>query len=829
MKSKMVSVVLYVIIAASISTPITVNVGQQSSSSNGIVGLPLSNLSEANTQNVGQPNPNPSESENPVLSAISIPIPQIVVQSSLSLSGIGGLDDSPWPMFRHDLKHTGLSPYDTSTNPGKLKWSFTIGSWVDSSTAIGSDGTIYVGSDGHKLYAINPDGIEKWNFTTGEYITSSPAIDSDGTIYVGSTDYKLYAINPDGTEKWNFITGNHVYSSPVIGLDGTIYIGSNDKKLHAVNPDGTVKWSFMTGHYIRSSPAIGSDGTIYVGSYDNKLYAINPDGTERWSFPTGSYVQSSPAIGSDGTIYVGSGNGRLYAINPDGTEKWSFPTGDFVFSSPAIGSDGIIYVGSGDQKLYAINPDGTEKWNFTTSDEIFSSPAIGSDGSIYVGSRDSKLYAIGTLNIPPIADAGSDQTVNEGNIVEFDASASNDPDGTIETYEWDFESDGIYDYVEITNSSSDGVFDGKTTHIYGDNGIFKVTLRITDDDGLNHTDTCNITVNNIAPIVDVLPPFTTNEFESVTLTGHATDPGSDDLTFEWTWEYASWGDKTTIYYNDDIGPDPYPSPTISPRDVMEDATCQFGDDGIFKVTFTVSDDDGGSTTVLTNVTVNNVDPLVTIESTIMDVDIGLRVAGRKYNDVGMTLYEESTPIGSVSIERMPGSPDDQMAWIPITLNMTKTYSATVTFTPEDPPNIGANPVWIYIKSETGSINKIHHTFNVQQSKKRYSEHWNHVEPWKINLNTHLIGLPFEIISHITDPGSDDETITLTYSSQNVEVTHLSNPPNHDPYPSPEVNPRDIIETTTLVYEGLGTVTIVAKDDDNFRLWIGQGSDSIDII
>ena len=38
-------------------------------------------------------------------------------------------------------------------------------------------------------------------------INSSPAIGADGTIYVGSEDDKLYAINPDGSQKWAFSTG----------------------------------------------------------------------------------------------------------------------------------------------------------------------------------------------------------------------------------------------------------------------------------------------------------------------------------------------------------------------------------------------------------------------------------------------------------------------------------------------------------------------------------------------------------------------------------------------------------------------------------------------
>lgn len=38
------------------------------------------------------------------------------------------------------------------------------------------------------------DGDMKWAFQTGGYIEPSPAIGSDGTVYVGSYDGRLYAI-----------------------------------------------------------------------------------------------------------------------------------------------------------------------------------------------------------------------------------------------------------------------------------------------------------------------------------------------------------------------------------------------------------------------------------------------------------------------------------------------------------------------------------------------------------------------------------------------------------------------------------------------------------
>ena len=242
-------------------------------------------------------------------------------------------------------------------------------------------------------------------------VNSSPAIGSDGTIYVGSEDSSLYAMNPDGTLKWKFNTGiateisggitlskGPINSSPAIGNDGTIYVGSDNGFFYAVNPDGTLKWVFSTAlsedvpgqgfiqigkGAIHSSPAIGDDGMIYVGSDNGFLYAISPEGDLKWAYETGDAISSSPAIGSDGTIFIGSEDKHFYAINPGGTFKWVFPTTGAITSSPAIGSDGTIYVGSGDKFLYAINSNGELKWSFETEGAITSSPAIGNGGVIY--------------------------------------------------------------------------------------------------------------------------------------------------------------------------------------------------------------------------------------------------------------------------------------------------------------------------------------------------------------------------------------------------------------------------------------------------------------
>jgi hypothetical protein len=196
-------------------------------------------------------------------------------------------------------------------------------------------------------------GTVKWRCQVGDDVYSSPAIGADGTVYVGSADHHLYAIDSTGTLKWRYLTGD-VSSSPAVGSDGTIYVGSGDDYLYAFNSNGTLKWRYQTGGDIWSSPAVGSDGTIYAGSYDGYFYALNPDGTLKWSYKTGDLITSSPAISSDGTIYVGSYDGYLYALQLDGALKWRLRIGEVHSSSPAIATDGTVYIGAVGA-IFAVN------------------------------------------------------------------------------------------------------------------------------------------------------------------------------------------------------------------------------------------------------------------------------------------------------------------------------------------------------------------------------------------------------------------------------------------------------------------------------------------
>ena len=169
---------------------------------------------------------------------------------------------------------------------GSENWIFKGNGKVSQTPAISNDGNIYVASyddetNDNYLYAINPDGSQKWKIKMDG--KGSPSIGSDDTIYFGSENKHLYAINPDGSQKWKFKAIGEYYSLAAVGADGTIYIvagdanwGIQDKTdanhiLFAINPDGSEKWRRKVRNNVKPTP-VDSLNIIAIG---NQLISIS--------------------------------------------------------------------------------------------------------------------------------------------------------------------------------------------------------------------------------------------------------------------------------------------------------------------------------------------------------------------------------------------------------------------------------------------------------------------------------------------------------------------------------------------------------------------------
>lgn len=100
---------------------------------------------------------------------------------------------------------------------------------------------------------------------------------------------------------------------------------------------------------------------------------------------------------------------------------------------------------------------------------------------------------IGIINEIPIADAGEDQTVDQGAKVVLDASKSSDKDGTIESYVW-IEEGRVLSEESVFTTSSLGV------------GIHRIALVVTDNAGATNDDIVFITVNGFQANEEINPP-----------------------------------------------------------------------------------------------------------------------------------------------------------------------------------------------------------------------------------------------------------------------------------------------------------------------------------
>lgn len=153
---------------------------------------------------------------------------------------------------------------------------------------------------------------------------------------------------------------------------------------------------------------------------------------------------------------------------------------------------------------------------------------ISAEASVVPGETDAgdNTYTNGTITIsvlkPPVASfiyTPHNPVINE--TVTFNASASNDSDGTIASYAWDF-GDGTSDTGMIV------------TRAYPVVGSYNVTLVVTDNDGLNDTATTFLTIHVHDVAVGSVAPSTTEIYtgQVVNITVVVRNEGTASETFD---------------------------------------------------------------------------------------------------------------------------------------------------------------------------------------------------------------------------------------------------------------------------------------------------------
>jgi len=136
-------------------------------------------------------------------------------------------------------------------------------------------------------------------------------------------------------------------------------------------------------------------------------------------------------------------------------------------------------------------------------------------------------------NQPPIADAGPDQTVDEGQLVNLNGSNSTDPDDGIDSYNW-------VQLVEpsVILSDPSGKLPTFTAPDVGAEGAcLRFELTVTDHSGAERTDSCivNVTWLNETPVANAGPDQTVDEGVVVRLDGTSSIDIDDGIaSYLWT-------------------------------------------------------------------------------------------------------------------------------------------------------------------------------------------------------------------------------------------------------------------------------------------------------
>lgn len=282
------------------------------------------------------------------------------------------------------------------------------------------------------------------------------------------------------------------------------------------------------------------EGAYYKtsGDYDGSV-AVDENDANLWFDIWDNYNPPTADAGSDQTVYTGE------KVNFDGS--WSIAsTGSYINKYEwDFENDGVVDA-EGQKTSYTYPAKGWYYAVLKVTDNL--------------GESDTDVCVINVLNRAPTASftySPSSPTVqDEIHLVD----TSEDEDGTITSWGWDFGDGG-------TSTEQN------PAHQYADKGNYTVSLTVTDNDDAKNTITKKVTIYNLEPTADFThSPTSPTVDEDVQFTDESTDPEGKLVSCLW-----------------DFG-DGYTSTVESPVHKYEKA-------GTYTVKLTVTDDEGTTDTI----------------------------------------------------------------------------------------------------------------------------------------------------------------------------------------------------------------------------------------
>jgi len=450
-----------------------------------------------------------------------------------------------------------------------------------------------------QILGIIPVSERSWNFTSFEIVSGTPptyislTITSDPAgatmtldgYYAGYTPRTMFveegfhriSISKPGYETWNtmiFILGGRPRTinatlTPLFPTNAppnasftyyptspTVYAPVQFDGTGSSDTDGSIvsyNWSFGDGS--TSTGPFVTHTFFYPGTYPVTLRVTDDDGaydemTVSVIVGAGNLPPTASLAVTPASVFLGGwvkfdGTG---STDTDGTiTSYLWDPGDG--STPM--QSAVPY------RFYLYSNPGTYTVTLTVTDD---------DGASATAT--AQVQVVSTNAPPEAAFTYYPESPRIGEWIRFDASGSNDPDGTIVTYAWNF-GDGS---TPVTTSNA------YYYYRFPSSGTYLVTLTVTDDDGAADSISYPIAVGaNLQPPVAsfTYTPFTPVIGQTVTFDASSSfDP--DGMILHYIWDLN--GDGT----DDASGPTAY---------------ATYHTPGIANVRLTVIDNDGLSSSV----------------------------------------------------------------------------------------------------------------------------------------------------------------------------------------------------------------------------------------
>lgn len=342
---------------------------------------------------------------------------------------------------------------------------------------------IAFGTQGNIVYQLSGDFTQVWSYpldpTGGTPFSASPVYGPDGTLYIGDEGGKLYALTEvAGNQlglRWVYTGAGAIHGAAAVAMhatvdNGTVYVGDAGGRLTALTgvDQATLQTiSTVIGEPISGPLTLDTAGNVLAATAQGSVYCFQPPTADngntwkqlwRWNarttagMPAGLPIRTAPALWMGLVAIVGSDDGNVYAIGTKGTDwtpsvetsidapagtwpmfhreprrrgsldqaggsepgpqsptlRWFAELKKYLTSSPVVSTDAPdrvarVYQGTAAGLVTARNAStGTEIWQYALPGEgaVRATPAAHTDGMLAVAAMDGRVYTLrpdGTL------------------------------------------------------------------------------------------------------------------------------------------------------------------------------------------------------------------------------------------------------------------------------------------------------------------------------------------------------------------------------------------------------------------------------------------------